>query len=68
VSFRLLAVVGAQSGEAATVALADVAADMSRYELLGPASDPGVTGASGLAGAADAGLNAFTARRLDPCG
>lgn len=41
-SFRLLAVVDTQSGEAATVALADVAADMGRYQLLGPAGDSAV--------------------------
>jgi hypothetical protein len=45
-SFLKLSVVDTQSGEVTTVALADVAADMSRYEPLGPVSDSGViTGA-----------------------
>jgi hypothetical protein len=41
-SFLKLSVVDTQSDEATTVALADVAADMGRYELLGPAGDSGV--------------------------
>lgn len=38
-SFRLLAAADTQTDEITTVALADVAADMGRYELLGPGGD-----------------------------
>ena len=44
-SFRPLTVVDAQSDEVTTVALADVAADIRRYEVLGAAGDSaGITG------------------------
>ena len=39
---RILAVFDAQAGEVATVALADVAQDIRRYEVLGAADSSGI--------------------------
>jgi hypothetical protein len=44
-SFRPLTVVDAQSDEVTIVALADVAADIRRYEVLVAADSGGITGA-----------------------
>jgi hypothetical protein len=39
----MLAVLDAQAGEVATVALADVAQDIRRYEVLGAADSSGIS-------------------------
>jgi hypothetical protein len=44
---RMLAVFDTQSDDAGTVALADVAADIRRYEVLGPADSGGITSPGG---------------------
>jgi hypothetical protein len=40
---RMLAVFDATSGQVATIALADVAADIRRYEVLGSADSSGIS-------------------------
>jgi hypothetical protein len=44
-SLRPLAVFDTQAGEVTTVGLADVAAGIRRYEVLGAADSGGITGA-----------------------